>query len=79
MITSSPPGKSHSVREFVQIAFAKTGVSIAWQGEGAQEIGIDTKTDKTLITIDPDLFRPSEVNHLLGDASKAKNQARLGT
>ena len=65
-------GETHTVREFVELAFAETGVSIAWEGSGVSEKGIDTATGKTLVEIDPRYFRPAEVELLLGDPSKAK-------
>jgi GDPmannose 4,6-dehydratase len=65
-------GESRSVREFVERAFAGIGIDIEWEGAGTDEIGRDAASGKTLITIDPALFRPKEVNHLLGDAVKAK-------
>jgi GDPmannose 4,6-dehydratase len=69
-------GESHSVREFVELAFAEIGRPVRWEGQGTEERGIDAKTGETLIRIDPRYFRPTEVDYLLGDASKAK--ARLG-
>jgi len=69
-------GESHTVREFVECAFAETGREIAWQGAGADEKGIETKTGKTLVEVDPHYFRPTEVDTLLGDPSKARE--RLG-
>ncbi len=69
-------GESHSVREFVELAFAEIGRSIAWRGKGAEETGICTRTGKTLVSIDPRYFRPTEVDHLQGDPSKARS--RLG-
>lgn len=69
-------GEAHSVREFVERAFAHIGVSLTWQGEGLDETGVDQKSGRTLVAIDPAFFRPAEVHHLLGDASKAK--AKLG-
>jgi len=65
-------GIQHSVREFVEIAAAHAGFSITWQGEGVDEKGIDKKTGKVIVEIDPHYFRPTEVETLLGDASKAK-------
>ena len=65
-------GETHSVREFVQTAFQYVGVSIIWQGEGIKELGIDKKTGKVLVRIDPAYFRPNEVNYLCGDFSKAR-------
>jgi len=69
-------GEAHSVREFVEAAFACVGRTIEWQGKGANEVGIDAKTGKDLVRIDPRYFRPTEVDELLGDASKAR--AKLG-
>ncbi len=69
-------GESHSVREFVEEAFAQTGRRIEWRGNGREERGIDAKSGKTLVAIDPRYFRPAEVDRLLGDASKARE--RLG-
>ncbi len=64
-------GESHSVREFVEFAFEHIDRPIEWQGEGIAEKGVDKSTGETLIEIDPRYFRPTEVDHLLGDASKA--------
>lgn len=64
-------GESHSVRDFVECAFAHIGLKLEWRGKGIQETGIDSKTGKILVKIDPLLFRPKEVNALQGDASKA--------
>lgn len=66
-------GETHTVREFCEKAFAYVGVPIAWQGHGVHEVGINTKTGKTVIAIDPAYFRPTEVDLLLGDATKAFN------
>jgi GDPmannose 4,6-dehydratase len=65
-------GKTHSVREFVEIAFKEAGIDILWKGEGKDEEGYDEKTGKTLVKVDPFYFRPLEVDVLIGDASKAK-------
>lgn len=65
-------GKTHSVREFVEIAASLLGMKIVWQGKGVNEKGIDQKTGKTIITIDPFYFRTSEVEFLQGNAAKAK-------
>ncbi len=67
-------GQAHSVREFVERAFAEVGRTIEWQGQGTEEIGIDAKTGKTLIEIDPGYFRPTEVDNLVGDSSKARQK-----
>jgi GDPmannose 4,6-dehydratase len=65
-------GESHSVREFIELAFAETGISLRWDGEGTQERGICQKTNRTLVRVDPRYFRPTEVDHLLGDPAKAR-------
>jgi GDPmannose 4,6-dehydratase len=65
-------GKAHSVREFVERAFAHVGVSLEWQGTGAEERGIDTKTGRVLVQIDERYYRPTEVDDLCGDATKAR-------
>ncbi|MCW5205630.1 GDP-mannose 4,6-dehydratase [Desulfobulbus sp. F5] len=67
-------GVQHSVREFVEIAAEELGMSIAWQGSGLEEIGIERKSGKTIVRIDPRYFRPTEVETLLGDPSKAKEK-----
>ena len=64
-------GEAHSVREFVELAFSKVGRKIEWRGKGVDEIGIDTATGETLVKIDSRYFRPTEVDMLLGDPSKA--------
>ena len=69
-------GEAYSVREFVELAFAEVGIVIGWLGQGVNEKGIDTKTMKTVVRIDPKYFRPTEVNLLRGDATKA--MTRLG-
>ncbi len=69
-------GEAHSVREFVVAAFAQAGMQIVWAGEGVHEVGTDAGTGRVLVKIDERYFRPTEVDLLLGDASKAR--ARLG-
>jgi GDPmannose 4,6-dehydratase len=69
-------GETHTVREFVELAFAETGRQIAWQGAGTQEHGVDAKNGQVLVSIDPRYFRPTEVDYLHGDPAKAK--AKLG-
>ena len=69
-------GESHSVREFVEKAFAHIGRTIVWAGSGVTEKGIEKATGKVLIEVDPSYFRPTEADHLRGDASKAR--AKLG-
>ncbi len=69
-------GEAHSVREFVERAFAVVGRRIAWRGEGAHEVGIDEASGRELIKVDPRYFRPTEFDVLVGDAAKARS--RLG-
>ena len=69
-------GETHSVREFVDKAFAQIGIGIVWQGVGADEKGIDAGSGRVLVEVDPGYFRPTEVDFLIGDASKAR--AKLG-
>ncbi|MFM7085096.1 MAG: GDP-mannose 4,6-dehydratase [Hyphomicrobium sp.] len=69
-------GETHSVREFAERAFACVGRTIAWKGSGSNEVGVDITTGKEVVRIDPHYFRPTEVDLLLGDPSKAK--AKLG-
>ncbi|SDN36102.1 GDP-mannose 4,6-dehydratase [Afipia sp. GAS231] len=64
-------GETHSVREFVELAFAEVGRRIEWRGKGVEETGVECKSGKTLVRIDPTYFRPTEVDLLIGDASKA--------
>ena len=65
-------GKTYTVRDFVNMAFAEVGISLEWQGSGLTEVGVDLKTGKTLVRIDPKYFRPVEVDLLWGDSTKAK-------
>ncbi len=69
-------GEQHSVREFVEKAGAELGFDITWQGTGVDEQGIDRKSGRAIVKVDPRYFRPTEVDTLLGDPSKA--QAKLG-
>lgn len=69
-------GENHSVREFVTLAFRYAGIELRWEGHGIDEKGIDTKTGRTLVAVDPRFFRPAEVEQLLGDPTKA--HTRLG-
>ncbi|MGH1402980.1 MAG: GDP-mannose 4,6-dehydratase [Alphaproteobacteria bacterium] len=66
-------GQARRVRDFVVRAFAHIGVSLEWRGHGLDEVGVNRKTDRVLVRIDEQFFRPKEVSYLLGDASKAKN------
>ncbi|MFC1517413.1 GDP-mannose 4,6-dehydratase [Candidatus Margulisiibacteriota bacterium] len=65
-------GENHTVREFVEKVFQKLDMNIIWQGQGEKEIGV-TSDNRTVIQVDPRFFRPTEVNSLKGDHSKAKN------
>ena len=65
-------GQYHTVREFCTLAFKEAGFELHWEGEGVDEKGIDIKTGKVLVEVDPKYFRPAEVDQLLGDPSKAK-------
>jgi len=67
-------GHMHTVREFCTLAFKDAGVTIRWEGEGVDEKGIDEATGRVLIEVDPKFFRPSEVDQLLGDPTKARTQ-----
>ena len=67
-------GKNHTVREFAELAFYTLGIEIEWQGKNENEVGIDTKSGKKIIRVDKSYYRPTEVKHLLGDASKAKEK-----
>ena len=69
-------GKQYSVRDFVVAAGALLDMKIEWQGEGVDEIGIDSVSGRTLVRVDPRYFRPTEVQTLLGDPTKA--QQKLG-
>ena len=64
-------GKTHTIKEFVELAFKEIGIEISWVGSGIDQKGIDKKTGKILVEIDPKYFRPTEVEFLLGDCSKA--------
>lgn len=65
-------GEQHSVREFCQLAFHYVGIELEWQGEGADEKGIDKATGRVLVEVSPDFYRPTDVVNLWGDPSKAK-------
>jgi len=67
-------GEQHSVRDFIEIAAKEINIEIKWKGEGIDEVGIDTKTDNIIVRIDKRYFRPTEVETLLGDSTKAKNK-----
>ena len=65
-------GESHTVREFVELAFEEAGIDIAWDGHGVHEKGRDARTGTVRVEVDPRSFRPADVDHLVGDATKAR-------
>lgn len=67
-------GEKKTVREFVDAAFSHVGITLKWEGEGIDEKGIDVATGKVLVDVDPRFFRPSDVDYLLGDPTKAKEK-----
>jgi len=69
-------GETHSVREFIEAACEELDIKLGWEGEGVDEVGIDKKTCKPIIKINPHYFRPTEVDLLLGNPAKAK--AKMG-
>jgi GDPmannose 4,6-dehydratase len=69
-------GETHTVKEFVEDAFRAAGYELVWEGKGVNKKGVCRKTDKVLVEVSPDFYRPAEVNALVGDPSKAKE--RLG-
>ncbi len=69
-------GETHTVREFVELAFSEVGRKIAWRGAGTQEQGVDARSGEVLVSIDPRYFRPTEVDFLQGDP--AKTRSKLG-
>ena len=67
-------GENHSVREFVDLAFHYAGIDLEWRGKGLEEKGVDKKTGRVLVAVDPRFFRPAEVEQLLGDPTKARTK-----
>lgn len=67
-------GETHTIREFVELAFKQVGINIEWKGSDVNEIGVDTATGKTVLRINPEFFRPAEVDILLGDPTKAETK-----
>ncbi|KAJ3410275.1 hypothetical protein HDV05_003981 [Chytridiales sp. JEL 0842] len=67
-------GETHTVREFVEKAFGYIGITIEWRGKAEEEVGVDSATGKVVVRIDPKYYRPTEVDILLGDPSKAKKE-----
>ena len=71
-------GRTTTIRDFADMAFREAGYELRWTGSGVDEKGLDATTGAVLVAVDPAYFRPTEVELLLGDASKAKRKARLG-
>lgn len=67
-------GEYHSVREFTTLAFARVGINLRWEGSGLEEKGIDEATGRVLVEVDPRFFRPADVEELLGNPAKAREQ-----
>ncbi len=67
-------GETHSVREFVELAFGEVGRQITWTGSGVEELGLDALSGEVIVRVDPRYFRPTEVDLLIGDATKAREK-----
>jgi len=67
-------GVTTTIREFAERAFAEVGITLGWTGRGVDEVGRDTKTGNTVVSVDPNYFRPTEVDLLIGDATKARKK-----
>ena len=67
-------GIQHSIRALIEVAAAELNMSIRWEGKGSEEKGIEEKTGEIIVAVDPQYYRPTEVNELLGDASKARKK-----
>jgi GDPmannose 4,6-dehydratase len=67
-------GETHTVREFVELAFGHIGRTIRWSGQGEAEKGLDTRSGEVLVEVDPKFYRPAEVQFLLGDPGKARRE-----
>lgn len=67
-------GETHTIREFCELAFKEAGYELEWRGEGVNEVGVDAASDKELVKINPEFFRPAEVDILLGDPTKAETK-----
>ena len=67
-------GVTTTIREFAERAFAEVGITLGWSGRGVDEVGSDTKTGNTVVSVDPTYFRPTEVDLLIGDATKARKK-----
>lgn len=67
-------GETHTIREFVELSFQQVGINLEWKGSGVNEVAVDTATGKTVLRINPEFFRPAEVDILLGDPTKAETK-----
>lgn len=67
-------GKTRTIKEFVEAAFGYAGYNLIWQGEGVNEVGLDANTNKVLVKVNPEFFRPAEVELLVGDPTKAETK-----
>jgi GDPmannose 4,6-dehydratase len=67
-------GENHTIREFVDLAFSELDMVLEWEGENESEVGVDKKTGRILVSIDPNYYRPTEVDELIGDSGKAKRE-----
>jgi len=67
-------GIQYSIKELIEIAARQLNISVRWEGEGADQKGIEEKTGQVIVAVDPEYYRPTEVNELLGDASKARDK-----
>lgn len=65
-------GETHSVREFIEKSFGRLGMTLKWEGKGSDEKGINAENGKVIVSVDPKYYRPTEVEHLIGDPSKAR-------
>ncbi|MCK4499294.1 GDP-mannose 4,6-dehydratase, partial [Candidatus Babeliales bacterium] len=72
-------GKTYTVKNFVELAFQEVGIEIIWQGSGVNEVGLNKKTGEKLVGIDPKYFRPTEVELLVGDPTKAAKELNWQT
>ncbi len=71
------PGRRTRCAQFVRTGLRRGGIALEWRGKGVDEVGVDRATGRTLVRVDPDYFRPTEVDLLIGDPAKAKREARL--
>jgi GDPmannose 4,6-dehydratase len=67
-------GETHSVREYVELAFREIGINVEWQGSGKDEIGVDRNSGNVLVQVNPKYYRDIDIECLIGDASKARRE-----